>query len=79
MGERVKLRPLAMIALGSLSIPISQTVVERAFSVMSNREADNRLLAGDLYFRTMMMLAVNRSYTEVVCLERMNKVNWRAL
>ena len=49
-------------AMRALSIPISQTVVERSFSVISNREIDNRLQAGYRYVSNMLMLACNRSY-----------------
>ena len=47
-------------AVRALSIPISQAVVERSFSVLSNREIDNRLHALDRYVVNMMMLAGNR-------------------
>jgi hypothetical protein len=53
-------------ALRALSIPISQAVVERSFSVLSNREIDNRLHAGDRYVVNMMMLAFNRPHYAVV-------------
>jgi hypothetical protein len=57
--------PFALVgnaALRALSIPVSQTVVERSFSVLSNREIDNRLHAGSRYVRNMLMMAVNKPY-----------------
>ena len=57
-------------ALRARSIPISQTTVERSFSVLSNRESDNRLLAGDRYVTTMLMLSCNRPYVDQMVAER---------
>jgi len=53
-------------ALRALSIPVSQAVVERSFSQLTNREAPNRLKAGSKYVIDMMMLAVNRPYLPVL-------------
>ena len=49
-------------ALKSLSIPISQTIAERSFSTLSNREEHNRLLAGDRYVANLVTLSCNRPY-----------------
>ena len=49
-------------ALRALSIPISQTVVKRSFSMLSNREIDSRLHAGNRYVISILMLACNRPY-----------------
>jgi hypothetical protein len=49
-------------ALSALSIPVSQIIVERSFSVLSNHEIQyNRLHAGS-YVVNMLMLAVNRPH-----------------
>lgn len=50
---------LAKEALKALSIPISQAVVERSFSLLSALSTDSRLLAGPTYVSNMMMLATN--------------------
>ena len=58
-------------ALRARSIPISQNTVERSsFSVLSNREIDNHLLAGDRYVTTMLMLPCNRPYLDQMVAER---------
>jgi hypothetical protein len=53
---------IASVALRALSIPLSQALVERSFSILSNREIANRLLAGSEYLINNNMLAINRPY-----------------
>jgi hypothetical protein len=49
-------------AVRVLSRPISSIAAERSFSVMGNVEIDNRLLADELYVKTLLMLSFNRGY-----------------
>ena len=49
-------------ALKALSIPISQAVVERSFSMLSAMSNENRLLAGASYVANIMILAGNYDY-----------------
>jgi hypothetical protein len=44
------------------NIPLSQAVVERSFSVLTNRQRDNTLLAGPRYLRNLMMFSGNRRH-----------------
>lgn len=69
MRAHASYRPMADAALSALSIPLSQAEVERSFSVLSNREINNRILAGAEYLRNSMMLSVNRPYVESLITE----------
>ncbi len=51
-----------MTALRALSVAVSQTVVERQFSVLSNLEVDNRLHGSVRYFRNLLILRCNGPY-----------------
>lgn len=55
---------VARAALEALSIPLSSVAAERCFSVLRNREVNNRKLAGVAYASTSMLLACNRHYYE---------------
>lgn len=64
---RGSLPRVALAALQALSIPLSSTAAERSFSVLSNREIDNRLHANEAYVDMMLMLAGNRQhYTNMI-------------
>jgi len=44
------------------SFPLSEAVVERSFSNLTNHQRDNTLLAGTRYLRNLCMLTVNRPH-----------------
>ncbi len=58
-----KYAPVVDSALRALCIPISQAAVERMFSIMSNRQIDNRLGAGPAYVSHMLALSCNYETT----------------
>ena len=53
---------LGIAALRALAIPVSQTVVERAFSQLKNLATPNRLHAGRRYVLNLAMLNSNAPY-----------------
>ncbi len=56
------LAPVGTAALRALSVAVSQTVVERQFSVLSNQEVDNRLHGSVRYVRNLLILRCNGPY-----------------
>jgi hypothetical protein len=58
---------LGMAALRALAIPVSQTVVERAFSQLKNLATPNRLHAGRRYVLNLAMLNSNEPYSTTKC------------
>ena len=57
-----ELAPVGTAALRALSVAVSQTVVERQFSVLSNLEVDNRLHGSVRYVRNLLILRCNGLY-----------------
>ncbi len=53
-------RCITCALISALSVPMSSATAERAFSVLGNREIDNRLVGKASYVVQMMMLACNR-------------------
>jgi len=49
-------------ALFALTMPVSNTMAERAFSTMSNVAIDNRTLASPSYLKRYLMVACNRQW-----------------
>jgi hypothetical protein len=58
-------------ALRALSVAVSQTVVERQLSVLSNLEIDNRLHGSIRYVRNMLMLRCNGPYFDEYAASRL--------
>lgn len=56
------------------NIPLSQAVVERSFSVLTNRQRDNTLLAGPRYLRNLMMFSGNKRHLFDLYREPMRKL-----
>jgi hypothetical protein len=71
---------LSHAALAALSIPFSNASVERTFSVLSNREIDNRLRGGERYVANTLTLACNSHWYHVSVAERLRGVlpKWSA-
>jgi hypothetical protein len=68
------LAPVGEAALRALSVAVSQTVVERQFSVLSNLEIDNRLHGSIRYVRNMLMLRCNGPYFDEYAASRLTVV-----
>ena len=51
--------PVGKAALRALTVAVSQTVVERQLSVLSNLVVDNRLHGDERYVRSLLMLCCN--------------------
>ena len=63
-------RVVPRLALNALSVLMSNSIAERSFSVLSNRENDNVLSAGVAYVENMMFLSCNRKTLEAYGYER---------
>jgi hypothetical protein len=61
------LAPVGMAALRALSVAVSQTVVERQFSVLSNLEVDNRLHGSGRYVHNPADSALQRTLLRPLC------------
>lgn len=57
-----KYKAVGYHAIAALSVPLSQATVEAGFSILRNRETNNRKLAHDRYIADVMMLSSNRRW-----------------